>query len=104
MCGMGNLTRAAYANQRMTLDRKLAKFNAKAEYDDRATWSNPQWRVFIIHVLARRLAMPLSDVGVWEHATLFSARGIVAERYAQKKVKENGYDSGWRKSDISLHS
>ena len=53
MCGMGNLTRAAYANQRMTLVAKLRQSIVKAEYDDRATWSNPQWRVFIIHVLTR---------------------------------------------------
>ena len=51
---MGNLTRAAYANQRMTLIGNFAKVKRyKAEYDDRATWSNPQWRVFIIHVLYR---------------------------------------------------
>ena len=37
MCGVRKLTRAAYANQRMTLDRKSAKFQDKAEYDDRAT-------------------------------------------------------------------
>ena len=53
MCGMGNLTRATYANQRMTLDRKLRQSKDEAEYDDRATWSNPQWRVFIIHVYSR---------------------------------------------------
>ena len=29
MCGMGNLTRAAYANQRMTLDRNFAKESSK---------------------------------------------------------------------------
>ena len=79
MRGMGNLTRAAYANQRMTLDRKLAKFNAKAEYDDRATWSNPQWRVFIIHVSSRRLAMPPIDVSVWGHATSFCAEKAADE-------------------------
>ena len=39
MCGVRKLTRAAYANQRMTLDRKSAKFQDKAEYDDRATWA-----------------------------------------------------------------
>ena len=41
MCGVGNLTRAAYANQRMTLTENFAKVKDKAEYDDRATWSNP---------------------------------------------------------------
>ena len=77
MRGMGNLTRAAYANQRMTLTENFAKVKDKAEYDDRATWSNPQWRVFIIHVLSGRLAMPSVDVGVWEHATSFCAGDVV---------------------------
>ena len=39
MCGVRKLTHTAYANQRMTLDRKSAKFQDKAEYDDRATWA-----------------------------------------------------------------
>ena len=41
MRGVGNLTRATYANQRMTLTENFAKVKDKAEYDDRATWSNP---------------------------------------------------------------
>ena len=40
MRGMGNLTRAAYANQRMTLIGNFAKVKDEAEYDDRATWSS----------------------------------------------------------------
>ena len=35
---MGNLTHTTYANQRMTLDRKSAKFQEQSGYDDRATW------------------------------------------------------------------
>ena len=76
MCGVRKLTHTAYANQRMTLIWKLRQsYRFKAEYDDRATWSNPQWRVFIIHVYSGRLAMPLSDVDVWEHATLLFCAG-----------------------------
>ena len=37
MRGVGNLTRAAYANQRMTLNSEIAKFHSQAEYDGRAT-------------------------------------------------------------------
>ena len=37
MRGVGNLTRAAYANQRMTLNLKLRQSKVKAEYDRRAT-------------------------------------------------------------------
>ena len=67
MCGVRKLTHTAYANQRMTLARKTSpKYNVKAEYDGRATWSNPRIsaerssptksvaravRVVIIHVL-----------------------------------------------------
>ena len=40
MRGVGNLTRATYANQRMTLTENFAKVKDKAEYDDRATWSS----------------------------------------------------------------
>ena len=76
---MGNLTRAAYANQRMTLIGNFAKVKDEAEYDDRATWSNPQWRVFIIHVSSRRLAMPPIDVSVWGHATSFCAEKAADE-------------------------
>ena len=39
MYGVGNLTHTAYANQRMTLCKKIANFSSsEAEYDDRATW------------------------------------------------------------------
>ena len=53
MCGVRKLTHTAYANQRMTLNTKLRQSKDEAEYDDRATWINPQWRVFIIHVSSR---------------------------------------------------
>ena len=56
---MGNLTRATYANQRMTLNTKLRqRFKAKAEYDDRATWSNPCGVFSSFMFLQGRLAMP----------------------------------------------
>ena len=74
MCGVRKLTHTAYANQRMTLDRKSAKFQDKAEYDDRATW--------VIHVacchhscFVRAFADASIRRGDWEHATfLFRAR------------------------------
>ena len=43
------------------------------------------WRVFIIHVLSRRLPMPLSDVDVREHATLLLCAGVRRKTGAQRK-------------------
>ena len=71
MCGVGDLTRAAYANQRMTLYGKLRQSKDEAEYDDRATWA--------IHVACFHHSYFLKgvwrylqqDVGAWGHATLF---------------------------------
>ena len=76
MCGVRKLTRAAYANQRMTLHVKLRqRFKAKAEYDDRATWVNPRGVFSSFMFLQGRLAMPHMRRGDWEHATLlFCAR------------------------------
>ena len=37
------------------------------------------WRVFIIHVFARRLAMPPVDVVIGNTPLFFSAQGIVAK-------------------------
>ena len=58
MCGVRKLTHTAYANQRMTLDRKLRQSRDEAEYDGRATWSNPcgVFSSFMFH--QGRLAMP----------------------------------------------
>ena len=54
MCGVRKLTHTAYAISAYDAYWKLRQSRkAKAEYDDRATWSNPQWRVFIIHVFTR---------------------------------------------------
>ena len=52
MRGMGNLTRAAYANQRMTLSEKSPVSRDKAEYDGRATLVI-NVACFIFHVLSR---------------------------------------------------
>ena len=49
---MGNLTRAAYANQRMTLSEKSPVSRDKAEYDGRATLII-NVACFIFHVLSR---------------------------------------------------
>ncbi len=53
MRGVGNLTRATYANQRMTLNSEIAKISSsKAEYGVRATCAITRG-VFIIYVLER---------------------------------------------------
>ena len=53
MCGMGNLTRAAYANQRMTLIGNFAKVKRyKAEYDE-SRYVVIHVARFVIHVLQR---------------------------------------------------
>ena len=74
MCGVRKLTRAAYANQRMTLNTKLRQSKDEAEYDDRAAWINPQWRVFIIHVSSK--AFGDASYWTWVHGNtpLFSVR------------------------------
>ena len=74
MCGVHKLTHTAYANQRMTLDRNFAKESSKRNTMI-ALRGQSTWRVFIIHVYSGRLAMPLSDVDVWEHATLLFCAG-----------------------------
>ena len=77
---MGNLNRAAYANQRMMLNTKLRQSKDEAEYDDRATWINPQWRVLIIHVSSRAFG----DASYWTwvrgNTPLLSARGWESTR------------------------
>ena len=57
---MGNLTRAAYANQRMTLFTEIAKFHCRAEYDVRATLVI-NVACFIIMLGKGRLAMPCEE-------------------------------------------
>ena len=53
MRGVGNLTRAAYANQRMTLNSEIAKFQVvKRNTMNRAAWVIRVAR-FVIHVLQR---------------------------------------------------
>ena len=88
MCGVRKLTRAAYANQRMTLDRKSAKFQDKAEYEDRATCAIT-WRVVIIHVLSGHLPLPLSDVVIGNTPLFFSAQGSVVLGSAEKEAKSD---------------
>ena len=89
MYGVGNLTRAAYANQRMTLVGNRQNFMNKAECDGRATWSNPRWRVLIIHVIySGRLPMPPTDVSVWGHATSFCRAGVVVVKRLHGRNRE----------------
>ena len=75
MRGVGNLTRATYANQRMTLILKIAKVSLRSGI----RWSRYvviHVACFIIHVSQGRLAMPQNRRGCMRHATLlFPRRG-----------------------------
>ena len=53
MCGVRKLTRAAYANQRMTLSVKIAKISMSKRNTMTALREQFTWRVFIIHVYSR---------------------------------------------------
>ena len=53
MCGVRKLTRAAYANQRMTLVVKLRQSIKKKRNTMIALRGQSTWRVFIIHVSSR---------------------------------------------------
>ena len=86
MRGMGNLTRAAYANQRMTLCLKLRQSNnEEAEYDDRATWA--------IHVACFHHSCFFKgvwrclrqDVVIGNTPLFFSAQGIVASKMRKQE-------------------
>ena len=89
MCGVRKLTRAAYANQRMTLDRKSAKFQDKAEYDDRATWA--------IHVACFHHSCFFKgvwrclrqDVVIGNTPLFFSVQGSVVLGSAEKEAKSD---------------
>ena len=53
MRGVRKLTRAAYANQRMTLSVKIAKISMSKRNTMTALRGQSTWRVFIIHVYSR---------------------------------------------------
>lgn len=77
MCGVGNLTRAAYANQRMTLCRKVRQTKREAEYGDRATCVTHTWRVSSCMFLKGVWRCLLQDVDDTRHATsFFQIRGV----------------------------
>ena len=79
MCGVGNRTRAAYANQRMTLDRNFAKESSKRNtmIALRGAIHSGVFSSFMFYI--GRLAMPPIDVSVWEHATSFCRAGLWCE-------------------------
>ena len=89
MCGVRKLTRATYANQRMTLGRKLRQSKDEAEYDDRATWA--------IHVACFHHSCfikgvwrcLLSDVSAWGHATFFPRSAVCSDGWARRKEEYN---------------
>ena len=77
MCGVGNLTRAAYANQRMTLDRNFAKESSKRNTMI-ALRGQSTWRVFIIHVLSKAITSASSKTWVSWTRHFFFCAGEVA--------------------------
>ena len=87
MCGVRKLTRAAYANQRMTRHVKLRQSNnEEAEYDDRATWA--------IHVACFHHSCFFKgvwrclrqDVVIGNTPLFFSAQGSVVNDSAVKEA------------------
>ena len=74
-------------NQRMKLDRKSAKFQDKAECDDRATWNNP-CGVFSSFMFCQGVCRCLYQTWVIESTPLFfSAQGgdeSVERKYRMK--------------------
>ena len=83
---MGNLTRATYANQRMTLVGNRQNFMNKAECDDRAMWSNPCGVFSSFMFYSGRLPMPPTDVDERERATFFFCAGDVVGECAENMV------------------
>ena len=75
MCGVGNLTRAAYANQRMTLSEKLRQSKKSKRNTMIALRGAIHVACFIIHVYSRAFGDASQKTWMfWEHATfLFSA-------------------------------
>ena len=68
---MGNLTYAAYANQRMTLHVKIAKILSKSGIRWSRCVVNPRGVFSSFMFLLRRLAMPHMRRGDCKHATSF---------------------------------
>ena len=81
MRGMGNLTRAAYANQRMTLSEKLRQSKKSKRNTMIALRGQSTVACFHHSCFDKGVWRCLTeDVGVWEHATLlFCARGLTLE-------------------------
>ena len=85
---MGNLTRATYAKSAYDAFCKTSpKYNDEAEYDDRATWSNPQWRVFIIHVSSRAFGDALQKTWVFGNTPLLLRRRGGEGRCAEEEKR-----------------
>ena len=90
MCGVRKLTHTTYANQRMTLNSEIAKFQVVKRNtmialrgaihgyppsEARRRSRSLERCVFSSFMFCSgRLAMPLSDVGVWAHSTSFLPR------------------------------
>ena len=90
MCGVRKLTRAAYANQRMTLARKLRQ-SIKSKRNTvialrgsihvacfhHSCFDNGVWRCL------------LADVVIGNTPLFFSARGIVASKMRKRRVDDD---------------
>ena len=83
MCGMGNLTRAAYANQRMTLSEKLRQSIVVKRNTMIALRGAIHSGVFHHSCFTTGVWRCLSeDVDVMEHATLLFCAGNCGEQDA----------------------
>ena len=71
MRGVGNLTRAAYANQRMTLNSEIGKISKQRRNTMVALRGAIRVACFIIHVLSRAFADALLRREEMRHATFF---------------------------------
>ena len=86
MCGVGNLTRAAYANQRMTLvgNRQISVIKRSTMTALRGAIHSGVFSSFMFY--DGRLAMPPTDVSVWRHATSFAAKRCLKELGGEREL------------------
>ena len=85
---MGNLARATYANQRMTLSEKLRQSKKSKRNTMIALRGAIHVACFIIHVYSRAFGDASQKTWMsWNTPLFFSARGIVANKVRKKKGK-----------------
>ena len=90
MCGGRKLTHTAYANQRMTLARKLRQSIKSKRNTMIALRGQSTWRVFIIHVLTRAFGDAFYKTWMsWDTPLFFSAQGSVVLGSAEKEAESD---------------